>query len=145
MRPTPEGVGNIPRASALFGASAASMRPTPEGVGNRRREGRCAGNEDASMRPTPEGVGNCATASSPTNAHRSFNEAHARRRGKFDPHPRYTGPTLASMRPTPEGVGNGGQVRHLVRGVAASMRPTPEGVGNGARASTSGPCGATLQ
>ena len=34
MRPTPEGVGNIPRASALFGASAASMRPTPEGVGN---------------------------------------------------------------------------------------------------------------
>ena len=60
----------------------ASMRPTPEGVGNMVRKPDYSVLTTASMRPTPEGVGNCRVENTLAPAHRGFNEAHARRRGK---------------------------------------------------------------
>ena len=59
------------------------------------------------MRPTPEGVGNWARPRGARPSIRCFNEAHARRRGKW--------PGILGVPPA---------------GVKASMRPTPEGVGN---------------
>ena len=69
-----------PPDTAMF--AHASMRPTPEGVGNVERRLSCRRNVDASMRPTPEGVGNDADDNPPLDNPKSFNEAHARRRGK---------------------------------------------------------------
>ena len=131
------------------------MRPTPEGVGNGGLRAPRAPGAPASMRPTPEGVGNSRGARLRPAAGIRFNEAHARRRGKWwrsrekplppssfnEAHARRRGksPMLpcscwpyarASMRPTPEGVGNGQQDIRLGGVRAASMRPTPEGVGN---------------
>ena len=59
------------------------MRPTPEGVGNAVWILRAAGAGGASMRPTPEGVGNSAGGRGGARPVGCFNEAHARRRGKF--------------------------------------------------------------
>ena len=59
------------------------------------------------MRPTPEGVGNSRRNGASGWRRSRFNEAHARRRGKWA---LLGGETIhelrASMRPTPEGVGN---------------------------------------
>ena len=133
MRPTPEGVGNILVLPLLHVVRPASMRPTPEGVGNVGAFNALRHRRGASMRPTPEGVGNRSPPTAPTHAKHGFNEAHARRRGKFRPPLLGRQGVLASMRPTPEGVGNKRMdtVRLLAR--PASMRPTPEGVGNGRR------------
>ena len=61
------------------------MRPTPEGVGNAPQAQGLAVHGVSSMRPTPEGVGNPPALHARGAGRAVFNEAHARRRGKFTP------------------------------------------------------------
>ena len=84
------------------------------------------------MRPTPEGVGNWPDCWIGCCGSCRFNEAHARRRGKYRREREAVEARMASMRPTPEGVGNKDATQDAAIAALASMRPTPEGVGNSA-------------
>ena len=145
MRPALEGAGNSQRREVVRHPHPASMRPALEGAGNGIHKLLASKPHKASMRPALEGAGNMAGASNDGCGATRFNEARARRRGKFHRRHGEGVHPLASMRPALEGAGNCRCARLARAGRVASMRPALEGAGNIARVPQLGKCHARLQ